>query len=320
MTNDSTKLNPQTSFTSNFIEMDFPDLSIGIAEYEEGPTGCTVFHFNDRAKVAVDIQGGGVSSINTPYKIMPIDAICFAGGSIYGLESATGVSAELYSRKKYSTKWFDIQLVSGAIIYDYGKRNNSIYPDKTLGREAIRNAVPDRFYTGARGAGRSATVGVGFNFMHGELSGQGAGFKQIGNVKIAVFTVVNSLGAIHDLRGNIIRGNLNTETGERYQISVKEIEKYLSDNKIPYDISGGNTTLSLLVTNLALEDKELIQLGKQVHSSMGRVIRPFHTMFDGDIFYTVTTGKVKDDSLNSVSLGIIGSDLICDAVLNCYDK
>ena len=26
------------------LEFDFPGLEIGIAEYEEGPTGCTVFH------------------------------------------------------------------------------------------------------------------------------------------------------------------------------------------------------------------------------------------------------------------------------------
>jgi 6-aminohexanoate-oligomer endohydrolase len=319
MNNDSKNLIPITSFNSRYIQFNFPDLYIGIAEYEEGPTGCTVFHFKDRAKVAIDIQGGGVSSINTPYKLMPIDAICFAGGSIYGLEASTGVSAELYSRKDYSTQWFDIQLVSGAIIYDYGHRDNSIYPDKRLGRRAINHAIPNKFFTGARGAGRSATVGAGFNFTHGEPSGQGGAFKQIDNVRIAVFTVVNSLGAIHDKNGNIIRGNLNKVIGERYPISIKEIEDNLSINNIPYNIPGGNTTLSLLVTNLALDDRELLQMGKQVHSSMSRVIRPFHTLFDGDIFYTVSTGKVLDNRFNSVSLGAIASDLICDAVWNCFE-
>jgi L-aminopeptidase/D-esterase-like protein len=261
MNNNSRNLKPITSFNSRYIQFDFPDLYIGIAEYEEGPTGCTVFHFKDRAKVAIDIQGGGVSSINTPYKIMPIDAICFAGGSIYGLEASTGVSAELYSRKNYSTQWFDIQLVSGAIIYDYGYRKNAIYPDKKLGREAINHAIPNKFFTGARGAGRSATVGAGFNFTHGEPSGQGGAFKQIDDVKIAVFTVVNSLGAIHENDDNIIRGNLNKEIGKRYPISIKEIEENLTINNIPYNIPGGNTTLSLLVTNLTLDDRELLQMG-----------------------------------------------------------
>ena len=27
------------------LELDFPGLEIGIAEYEEGPTGCTVLNF-----------------------------------------------------------------------------------------------------------------------------------------------------------------------------------------------------------------------------------------------------------------------------------
>src|SRR5262249_31476688 len=34
---------PRTSLEGKFLDLDFPAVHIGIAEYEEGPTGATVF-------------------------------------------------------------------------------------------------------------------------------------------------------------------------------------------------------------------------------------------------------------------------------------
>ena len=66
-------------------------LAIGVAEYDEGPTGCTVFHFPGPALVAMDVRGGSVGTIMEGDGLT--DAICLAGGSLYGLEAATGVAA-----------------------------------------------------------------------------------------------------------------------------------------------------------------------------------------------------------------------------------
>ena len=48
---------PQVN-TPPSLTFDFPGLRIGIAEYPEGPTGVTVFHFPERAFGAVDMRGG----------------------------------------------------------------------------------------------------------------------------------------------------------------------------------------------------------------------------------------------------------------------
>jgi len=73
-----------------------PGLEIGVAEYAEGPTGCTVFAFGKYVSLHVDVRGGSPGVIGDGYPI--VDAICFAGGSVYGLEAATGVAAELFAR------------------------------------------------------------------------------------------------------------------------------------------------------------------------------------------------------------------------------
>ena len=77
----------------------------------------------------------------------PLDALCFAGGSLYGLEAAAGVAAELFARRQYATGWLDIAIVRGAVIFDFPPRSNAIYPDKALGRAALaaaRRRLPAR--------------------------------------------------------------------------------------------------------------------------------------------------------------------------------
>lgn len=161
ITNDNTNLEPKTSFESQRLRFDFPSFKIGVAEYEDGPTGCTVFYFPNGTSTAIDVRGGSVGTIGN-YEWN--HAICLAGGSLYGLEAVTGVAAELFAQHNYSTNFEQIALVSGAIIYDYSPRENAIYPDKRLGRAALKAATSGVFPIGGHGAGCSASVGNCFEF------------------------------------------------------------------------------------------------------------------------------------------------------------
>ncbi len=60
ITNDNVPLTPKTTFDGPALEFNFPAMKVGIAEYEEGPTGCTVFYFPKGVSTAVDIRGGSV--------------------------------------------------------------------------------------------------------------------------------------------------------------------------------------------------------------------------------------------------------------------
>jgi 6-aminohexanoate-oligomer endohydrolase len=315
VSNDRLELVPRTEVGGRRLEFDFPALRIGVAEYEEGPTGCTVFHFPDGASAATDIRGGSPGTIGG-YEW--VNAICLAGGSLYGLEAATGVAAELLASRDYAVGWMEIALVSGAIIFDYGPRETAVYPDKQLGRAALRAAVSGVFPLGARGAGRSATCGKTFEFEGGEPAGQGGAFRQLGETKIAVFTVVNSVGALVDREGNVVRGHVDRATGLRRAL-VPGIEERLAANA-PLAHLRGNTTLTVVVTNQRLERRPLNQLGRQVHASMARAIHPFHALGDGDVLYTVATAEVENPRLDVTTLGVVASELAWDAVLTCFDS
>jgi 6-aminohexanoate-oligomer endohydrolase len=296
---------------SRELRFDFPGLKVGIAEYEEGPTGCTVFRLPPGgAACSVDIRGGSPGTIGN-YEWA--HAVCFAGGSLYGLEAACGVASELMAMRGYTVGWEDVELVLGAIVYDFGRRENAIYPDAELGRVALREAREGVFPLGRRGAGRSVTVGKTFGLEGGEFSGQGGAFRQIGPTKIAVFTVVNAFGAIIDRDGDVVRGHYDAERDVRTPL-VEALEAQLPQ------VAPGNTTLTLVITNQQLTRRELRQLGVQVHGSMGRAIQPFHALVDGDVLYTVSTNDVENPEVTSMSLGVLASELAWDAVLSSFDR
>ena len=286
---------PVTDFDTPSLEFDFPRLKIGFAEYAEGPTGCTVFLFDEGAVTAVDVRGGMPGVVESEYEFH--HAICFAGGSLHGLEAVSGVRAVLTSREKPSNPP-PLPLVAGAIIFDWIDRRNFLYPDKLLGEAATEAASAGRFYYGKRGAGRWAGVG------------QGGAFGEIGETKIAVFSVVNALGDLVDRDGRV-RTRDHRHPRERLE------ERLSGGAGSSADRVGRHTTLTLVVTNQKWSRHELNQIGKQVHASMARAIQPFHTMRDGDVLFTASTGEVSNRRLKSTTdFGLIASELAWDAVLN----
>lgn len=302
---------PQTTDAHPVLAIDLPDLRIGIAEYDEGPTGCTVFAFDRPALVATDVRGGlpGVFMAGDGLT----DAICFAGGSLYGLEACSGVAAGLLEASDHGVDFAQIALVRGAILYDFGGRANAVYPDTTLGRAALSAARPGAFPTGRCGAGRNTSCGSGPAWDGAEPAGQGAAALARGGLRIAVFVVVNALGMVHARDGRVVRGGLDPASGARR--SYVELLVAQRDPQAAPAPTLGHTTLTLVVTNAVLELAALRQLGRQVHSALSRAIQPFHTAYDGDVLFAPSTGVHHETTLDAPGLGVLASELAWDAVL-----
>lgn len=312
--NDDPDLAISTDAGDRVLEYDFDSFNVGIAEYPDGPTGATVFHFPDGARLAVDIRGGSPGVIGE-YGF--VHAISLAGGSLYGLEAASGVRAGILAGNGYKSNWEAIPLVSGGIIFDFGPRNNSVYPDKRLGRIAFENSMPNRFPMGARGAGMSATVGKSIGFEAAEPAGQGAAFRETGGVKIFACVVLNAMGAVVDRDGQVVRGHLIPETGQRISF-MKAIKRRIQEAEANLQPPSGNTTLTVVITNQSADRFSIEQVARQVHSSMARMIQPFQTDTDGDTLWFVSTGEVDIPPLPGFALGELASDVVWDAVLEAH--
>jgi L-aminopeptidase/D-esterase-like protein len=307
LTNRAATLVPRTGFDGRTLDFDFPGIALGVAEYDEGPTGCTVFAFARGWQTAIDKRGGLVG-IAGEYDFN--HAIVFAGGSLYGLEAAAGVAAELNFQRGYDLQ--RMALVSCAIIWDFG-RPTRVYPDAALGAAALRVARPGAFPLGRCGAGRAASCGAVFGRDRAEPAGQGGGFRQVGATKLGAFVVVNALGVVLDRQGRVVLGNRDPATGERRH-PVEEYERRLASGAVPAP-PGGNTTLTLIVTNQRMDRRELTQWARQVHASMGRAIYPFQTLADGDTLFAVTTNEVDSSGLDVAALGVVAGELVWDALL-----
>jgi L-aminopeptidase/D-esterase-like protein len=209
--------------------------------------------------------------------------------------------------------------VTGAVVFDFRGRNNSVHPDKQLGRAAIQAARPGHFPLGARGAGRLVNVGKFFGPAFMESSGQGGAFRQTGETKVAVFTVVNSVGVIVDREGRVVRGNCESEIRRTLAQDIADgvaARKRLARRAaLPEPSVGGNTTLSLLITNQRLTYPQLNRLAVQTHTSMARAIQPFHTEKDGDALFAVTTAEVQNPDLEFEELACHAAEAAWDSVL-----
>lgn len=323
---------PRTGVEGRALHFDFPSIEIGVAEYDEGPTGATVFYFPKGVVATVDVRGGAPATVNTDalrlaYPSAFVDAISFAGGSSYGLAAATGVADAIKTERAGSGAWGSIATVAGAIIFDLGgRRFNTVTPDYDLGRAALRARRSNSFPLGNRGAGRFTTQGGYFGDSLRQNSGQGGAFRQVGPTKIAVFTVVNALGTVVDRGGRIVRCGRATAAGcgtiaDRITRKTATLgspagraERGSSD--IPPGVPTESTTLTLVVTNQKLAYWALQRLAVQVHASLARALQPFNTENDGDVLFAVSTDEVDNQSLSEPDLGLIASEVAWDAVLS----
>lgn len=319
LSNGDMPLSPTYGTDRGQIEYDFPGVRIGTAEYAEGPTGATVISIPAGARTFADRRGGAVGASGL-YGFN--HAICLAGGSVYGLSAAAGVSEALFDRVEHRSGFDQLQLVSGAIIYDYSVRDNAVYPDAALGRAALDAARDGVVEVGRVGGGASASSGK-VDPERVEFTGQGVAFRQVGDVKVLVVTVLNPYGVILDRAGRIVRGNYDAGTGERRHPAL-DYEAAIGDSRLVQSMAG-NTTITAVVTNVQLTDVELKQFALQVHSSMHRGIQPFHTPLDGDTLFALTTDELALPvdpgtahgrlSLNSTAVATLAGETAWDAIL-----
>ncbi len=295
------------------LRFDLPGVRIGVAHDEDGPTGATVFHFPQPVMTAVDVRGGSPGTINTDalrwsYDEPFVAAITFAGGSSYGLSVATGVAEALKEERADAGALANIATVAGAIIFDLGPRRfTTMTPGDTLARAALGTAREGWFPQGPAGAGRFATQGGFFDARTN--SGQGGAIRESGPTKVAVFTVVNALGHVVDRQGRVVRCAGPTPD------ACGTIQERIAARLGGAPERGGNTTLTLVLTNQKLPLWALQRLAVQVHQSLGRAIQPYATTADGDVLFAATTGAVDNPELPVERLGLLASEAAWDAVL-----
>jgi L-aminopeptidase/D-esterase-like protein len=183
---------------------DVPGLKVGHAHRigRGWRTGTTVVLLPPGTTAGVDVRGGGPGTRETDllHPSATIDtahALCFTGGSAYGLAAAGGVMEHLEARGigfQVGPAARDVvPLVPSAVIFDLGRGGDFTHrPDHGFGLRAARAARSGAVPMGSVGAGMGARA-------RGLQGGVGTASTTLPNgVVVSAMAVVNAAGSVID--------------------------------------------------------------------------------------------------------------------------
>ncbi len=281
---------------------DVPGIRVGHWTDAEGLTGCSVVLAPDEGAVAgVDVRGSAPGTRETdllrPTALVErINAICLAGGSAFGLAAADGVMRRLAERGiGFATGIRPVPIVPAAILFDLGVGDPDAYPDAEAGYAAtVAAETNDGGLEGQVGAGTGATVAKLGGPSAAIRSGVGSAARRVAGDRIVGAIVVNNaLGDVHARDGS----PLATSGG----------------STPPF----GNTTLVVVATDAELDRSQCRKLAEIGHDALARQIRPAHTMFDGDVIFTMSVG----DGSRSSTEALFGlGDAVLDAIGEAIER
>jgi len=283
---------------SNSI-LDVGGLKVGQAYDDKVKTGVTVIIPDQAARCAVDIRGGGPgtresAALQDGGIIDSVHAVTLAGGSVYGLAAADGVTSFLGDKGMgYVAGPAPIPvspIVPAAILFDNangGDKNWSNNPPfRGLGFAAC-NAAGGNILQGAAGAGYGATAGL-------YPGGLGTVSEQVGDITIGAIIAANPVGSPYmpgtkcfwswpyEVDGEF--GGQRPPADYQYQMP--------KDSKLEFLKTGGQSTIiGAVATNANLNQKSLKRLAIMAQDGIAMAVQPSHTPLDGDTIFALSTGS-----------------------------
>jgi L-aminopeptidase/D-esterase-like protein len=280
---------------------DIPNIRVGHDTNLEAGTGCTVIICDTPAIGGVDVRGGAPATRETDllrplHMVEEVHAILLTGGSAFGLDAASGVMRYLEEHNiGFDVGVAKVPIVPAAAIFDLGFGSASIRPDAAAGYRACEQATSQPVAQGNVGAGAGATVGklLGPGFMMKGGLGS-ASMRMDDGTLVAAIVVVNALGDIIDPQTQqVIAGTRNPMGG------------FIASN--PF----GNTTIAVVATSASLSKDATNKVAQMAHNGLAQVIRPAHTMFDGDTVFALSLGTtpqaVSTPATSAIQVSMIGA-------------
>jgi L-aminopeptidase/D-esterase-like protein len=292
---------------------DVPGIRVGSAQDVERMTGCTVILCEAGAVVGVEVRGAAPATRETDLcrpgtLVERANAIFLTGGSAFGLDAAAGVMRFLRERGSgYQTAAGVVPIVPAAAIFDLGV-GEVAWPDPEMAYAACTDATGGRVAQGPVGAGVGATVGKALGPENAARSGLGSASVHAGDFCVGALMVVNAVGnVVSPVDGRVLAGARDPQSGEFFD-PLGAIEECSSDRT--------NTTIGVVVTDAPLTSEQVNHLAMVAQDALVRVIRPAHTLFDGDAIFALSTGSGSLDWLRTAStLDGAVSEVIVKAVL-----
>ena len=312
---------------------DVDGISVGHAHDEKLASGVTVVLAESAAVAAASIFGGGpgtreLDAVNLEGSVGVADAIVLSGGSAFGLDAASGVQAYLREAERgFSVGPVRIPIVPQAILFDlinggdkaWGRRS----PYQELGFLAAASTGKD-FALGSAGAGLGATVSAGEGLrIRGGLGSASAAVPGLASVDgadvmVGALSAVNAVGSVtvadtpHFWAAPFEQGTEFGGLGSPHPWPAhtsRPAFKFAAPER-------ANTTLCVVATDAALTHQQCKRLATMAGAGMARAIFPVFSSFDGDIVFSVATGKtpLKDPQMALPWIGAAAANCLTRAI------
>lgn len=279
-------------------------IKVGHAQDKNAGTGCTVIIIEKGAVAGVDVRGAAPGTRETDLldpsnTVQKVHAIYLSGGSAFGLDGAAGVMEFLEEKGiGFQAGSVKVPIVPGAVIFDLDIGDSSVRPNKVMGYQACVNASNMQTDEGCVGAGTGATVGKYFGISRCMKGGIGTASIKDNKLVVGALVVVNAFGDIvNPTNGKILAGALDEEK-----------KQFARQNQLLYNQESAennpflrNTTLGVVATNAKMSKAEAKRLSMSAHDGFAKSIFPSHTLYDGDVIFSLATGEIITD-LNRITL------------------
>ena len=304
---------------------DVAGLRVGNAHSDSVVTGTTVLTADRPFAAVVDVRGGapGTREIDAldPMGLAGVaDALVLSGGSVHGLDAASGVTAALHAAGRgfrMTPAAPTAPIVPAAILFDLTNGG-----DKAWGEEPPYRALGRAAFAAAGEAFPLGNVGAGFGARAGAYKG---GLGSASAVTDDGFAV-GALAAVNSLGSALIPGTSvfwawpfeqEGEFGNRRPRGESANDLDLpSDMKGPVR-AGTNTTIAIVALDADISRIELKRIAVMASDGVARALRPAHTPFDGDLVFAITTAARpvgEPRARHLMRLGSIAADTLARAI------
>jgi L-aminopeptidase/D-esterase-like protein len=311
---------------------DVPGFKVGHATDERVQSGVTVLACAKDWPAGVDVRGGGPGTRETealaPENLIGrAHAVVLAGGSVFGLAAADGVTTALSAQGIGLTLRPGspaIPIVPAAVLHDLGNGGDKAWglepPYRALGASALHAAGPD-FALGSVGAGRGAMAGL----VKGGIGS--ASIDLGGGLIVGAMVAVNSVGSAlmpdgvtywawpFELDGEFGASKPPGAQADMGNPAPDESRMLAQDRLRP----GANTTLGVVACNAALTTAECTRVAMMAQDGIARAVRPAHSLLDGDTVFalascTVTQGEGQRRAIEVSRIGSAAADCMARAI------
>lgn len=290
-----------------------PGVQVGHSAVPGGGSGCTVVLGPFRGAVEVLGMATGTRELGvlSPHHLAGrVDAVLLAGGSAFGLSAADGVVSWLASKGRgFETGVAPVPLVPAAVIFDLAPGVERPGPDQ--GWEASETATADPVQEGRVGAGIGASVGMLLGPAAASPGGVGSSSRFWRDGTVGALAVVNALGDIVGVDGTVLAGPKDPEGSFRRSDTIARAPGASGPL-----VSGTNTTLVVVATDLPLSRVDLGRVAKMASGAFPRAISPVFTPFDGDLVFALSTSEDEQSipAEDLLSLGVVAREVVEEAV------